>query len=368
MKIGLVCPYNIFRGGGVQEVVHAQYRHLSGRGHDVRIVTPMPREYTGKVPAHVITIGTSSDLKSPFHTTAQITSRIDNDEIDRMLDREQFDILHFHEPSVPLLSRQILTRSRTKHIATFHARLPDTMMSKTVERVITPYTRSVLKYIDCYTAVSDAGAEYVKTFNLKKPVHIIPNGIELSDFGRAAHSSKKPTILYIGRLEKRKGVQYLLRAVAEMQTRVDVGLVIAGDGPDMDKLQNQAVEYGVRDVEFLGYISDKDKYRLLGKATVFCSPARYGESFGIVLLEAMAAGVPVIAGDNDGYRTVMQDTGMLSLVDPQCTADFARRLEVFTRDNAVRALWKDWASGAIKQYDYSEIITQYEALYEQVLG
>lgn len=357
----------MFRGGGVQEVVLAQHRHLTRLGHDVRIITPLPKEYAGAVPSHILTVGSSSDLRSPFHTTAQITSRIDNDEIDEMLDRENFDLLHFHEPSIPLLSRQILSRSNAKHVATFHARLPDTVVSNTIVRVITPYTKSVLKYLDCLTAVSDAGAEYVRSFAPKKAVHIIPNGIERADFAKKHVDRKTPTVLYIGRLEKRKGVQYLLRAMGELQKNVETRLVIAGDGPDMDKLQNLAAEYELKNVEFLGYITEAQKYKLLSEATVFCSPARYGESFGIVLLEAMAAGVPVVAGDNDGYRTVLQGTGMLGLVDSQSTADFARRLEVFICDESVRSLWKAWAASAVKQYDYSQVVGEYEKLYRSLI-
>src|SRR5690606_16336645 len=107
--------------------------------------------------------GRARDVKSPFATVGQISVSINTKILDDVLEKEQFDILHFHEPWVPIVSRQILSRSQAKNVATFHAKLPETMMSKTIERVITPYTKSIIKYLDGYTAVSGAAAEYVTT-------------------------------------------------------------------------------------------------------------------------------------------------------------------------------------------------------------
>jgi phosphatidylinositol alpha-mannosyltransferase len=295
------------------------------------------------------------------------------DQVDELFEAEQFDVLHFHEPWVPLLSHQLLTRSRAKNIATFHAKLPDTVMSRTIEKVITPYTKSLLKYFSTMTAVSDAAASYVRSLT-DDEIEIVPNGIDLKKYKvqSTKYKAEQPatlysapcTILYVGRLEKRKGVKFLLKAVHELQkTNPDILVQIAGDGPDRQQLERYAKENKIN-TQFLGRVSEADKLLLLHTSRVFCSPARYGESFGIVLLEAMAVGLPVIAGDNPGYSAVMQGTGSLSLVDPSDTTEFARRLDLMLTNDEVRSLWQTWASTNVKQYDYPLVVDQYEKLYK----
>lgn len=367
MKIGLVCPYNLFKGGGVQECVIAMQAELAKRGHDVLIIAPQPKETPDAVPEFVRLLGRARDVKSPFHTTAQISVTVEPREVERLLDQERFDVLHFHEPWVPLLSRQILIRSKTKNVATFHAKLPDTVMSRTIERVITPYTKSILKYLDAYTAVSTAATEYVSELT-DAPIAIVPNGIDLRKYtsGDVIKPDRK-SVLYVGRLEKRKGVMYLLRAMVEVQKRIpDVCLDIVGDGPDRAKLEAMVKELGLQRVVFHGKVDDDEKIRMLHAATVFSSPARYGESFGIVLLEAMAAGTPIVAGDNPGYTGVMQETGLLSIVDPQDTRAFAARLELLLADEELARHWIDWAREYVRQFAYPRVVDQYEAIYERV--
>lgn len=367
MKIGLVCPYNLFKGGGVQECVFALQAELAHRGHDALIVTPQPREFPGKVPDFVRLLGRSTDMKSPFHTTAQISVNVDLRAVSTLLEVENFDLLHFHEPWVPMLSWQILQKSKAKNIATFHAKLPDTLMSKTIERVITPYTKSALKYLHNLTAVSEPAASYVRMLT-NKEVIIIPNGIDLKKYQASvpsAGSRQEKVILYIGRLERRKGLKHLLHAAQILQKENQaIKLLIAGDGPDRIKLEGLANVLAVN-AEFLGRIDEGTKIDLLRTADVFCAPASYGESFGIVLLEAMASQLPVVAGDNPGYQTVLKGTGRLSLIDPTDTKELARQLDLFMNDQSVRRIWRKWASDEIKQYSYHTIVDQYEKLYKK---
>ncbi|HEX8182251.1 MAG TPA: glycosyltransferase family 4 protein [Candidatus Saccharimonadales bacterium] len=370
MKIGLICPYNIARGGGVQEIVRAMQKELIHRGHDVKILTPEPRELADSHRTKdIIFVGSAADFKSPLHTTSQFSVTADMYGIEQMLEEQQFDILHFHEPWVPMLSRQILSRSTSVNIATFHAKLPETMMSRTVVRVVTPYTKAVLRNLDELTAVSEAAAEYVSTMT-DAPISIIPNGIDLSQFkaiSKISTPSKKTkkTLLYIGRLERRKGVNNLLEAYGHLSDRSpDVELIIAGDGPDREKLEATASELDLPNVKFLGYISEEEKIKLLATADLFCAPALYGESFGIVLLEAMASGLVTVAGNNPGYASVMQELGSISLVDPKNSDEFARRMHVLLYDDELRSLWKKWAKGYVKQFSYPKIVDQYVEVYE----
>lgn len=369
MKIGLICPYSIAKGGGVQECVLAIQAELQRRGHDAYIITPRPKDYDDDPSKKMIFVGSSTDFNSPVHTTIQVSAGI-NEAIDEMLAEHQFDILHFHEPWIPMLSAQILSRSKCVNVATFHAKLPETLMTRTMIKVVTPYTKSVLKYIDAYTAVSDAAAEYVCSLT-DEPVALIPNGIDLNRYkapARRTDNKKNKMIFYLGRLEQRKGVKHLLHAFKLLaEQNPSVSLVIAGDGPDRAKLEALAGDLNLKNVIFAGFVTDKEKVHYLRTADLYCSPALYGESFGIVLLEAMASGLVTVAGDNPGYASVMKGLGAISLVNPKHHAEFARRLNLLLQENDLRGLWRNWAADEIKQYDYATIVGQYEEVYKKAL-
>jgi phosphatidyl-myo-inositol alpha-mannosyltransferase len=370
MKIGLVCPYSINKHGGVLEVVLALKAGLKERGHTVKIITPKPRGSELGDDPDTIFIGTSTDFRSVAHTTSQVSSTVDSDHIDEILETEQFDILHFHEPWIPLLSRQLLQRSTSVNIATFHSKVPETLMTRTIIKVVTPYLKSVMKYLHELTAVSNSGAEYAAGLT-DQPITIIPNGIDLAKYQRAAKPKKSgdgKTILYIGRLERRKGVQYLLKAYGALaKTNQDVKLVVVGDGPEREKLELLAEDLRLPNVSFLGYVSEDLKLQLLAEADLFCSPAVFGESFGIVLLEAMATGTVCVVGNNSGYIDVLQELGAISIVNPHDTDEFARRLDVLLNQAALRALWQKWAKGYVQQFSYPHIVDRYEELYKEAL-
>lgn len=369
MKIGLVCPYSITKGGGVQECVLAMQAELSRRGHEVYIITPQPRDHETEAPRNVIFIGTSTDFNSPMHTTVQV-SAAENEKIDHVLAEYNFDILHFHEPWIPMISAQILSRSNAVNVATFHAKLPETMMTRTMIKMVTPYTKSVLRYIDAFTAVSDAAAEYVCSLT-DEQVALVPNGVDRATYKaplRRGEHKKHKTIFYVGRLEQRKGVKHLLHAYKQLtEMNENVSLVIAGDGPDRAKLEALAADMQLPNISFLGFISEKEKVHYLRTSDIYCSPALYGESFGIVLLEAMSTGTVIVAGDNPGYASVMKGLGAISLVNPKHHAEFARRLNLLLHENDLRKLWRDWAAEEIPQYDYASIVNLYEQVYKKAL-
>ncbi|HSW65761.1 MAG TPA: glycosyltransferase family 4 protein [Bacillota bacterium] len=369
MKIGIVCPYNVAKGGGVQEIVYAQQAELLRRGHKAPIITPRPQDHDQAPRDNMIFVGGATDFNSPAHTVVQLSASM-RETIDNLLEEEQFDILHFHEPWMPMLSWQMLSRSQTINVATFHAKLPETMMTRTMAKVITPYTKTVLKYIDSFTAVSDAAAEYVCSLT-DEPVAIIPNAVsEKFQLPKVIKDNRKQkNILYVGRLEGRKGVNYLLHAFKLVHDRhPDVSLIIAGDGPDRQKLEMLAADLDLDRITFLGHISDEDKIKLLHTSDLFCAPSLFGESFGVVLLEAMASGLVTVAGDNPGYESVMRGLGALSLINPKHSAEFARRLELLLYETDLRKLWRSWAAEEMPQYRYGRIVDQYEEVYEQALA
>lgn len=369
MKIGLVCPYDFFRHGAVQKLVALLDEELTRRGHDVRIITPRPRNYDGLAPARTIFVGRSTKWNTPINTTLEVGVSFELSGLEEMLEEENFDVIHVHEPEVPIIGAQIAARAAAPIVATFHATHPQNTVGKTIELFRVPYARSIFKNIAAMTAVSDTAARFVREWS-GHDVTLVPNYIDLATYRSSKKEKRDPNmILYVGRLEKRKGVKYLLQAFSELAARdKKVKLVIAGDGGERERLENWVENFEVPRVKFLGAVSEEKKISLLKQAGVFCSPAIYGESFGVVLLEAMAAGTPTVAGDNAGYACVMKDRGLLSLVNPHDTGDFARRLEIFLRDESIRKGWLDWADTYVEQFDSLPVIDQYERVYEAVVA
>jgi len=372
MKIGLVCPYNMALGGAVQEIVKESYDELTKRGHDVVIISPHPKQGD---PTHlaqkIIYIGRAGDPKSPLGTVGQV-STARRKEIDEILAREKFDIIHMHEPWVPLSNGQILKRVTCPVVATFHAKLPDSWIANAIKKVGRVYTAPPLKHIDVCVAVSESAAEHISAV-LRKPVQIIPNAVNLSAFTPATKwepiDPTKKTLLYVGRLEARKGVTYLLKAFKLLHEKYpDVQLIIGGNGPDRAALEKQAINEGTGDVLFMGYLEDAHKKELLQRADLFCAPAIYGESFGVILIEALASGQVPVAGNNPGYISVMKEMGAISLVDPHDPQVHAALLEKLLYDEDLRARYREWAREYVKQYDYPVITDQYESIYKRLVA
>jgi phosphatidylinositol alpha-mannosyltransferase len=370
MKIGLVCPYDMFQApGGVQEVVFQLQKHMRAKGHEALIITPRPAKHYSDAPEGIITVGKCRRLASPFSTSVDWGLDAYAAEIQEVLDREKFDILNFHEPWQPFISLQILSRSEAVNVGTFHAKLPDTIVSRSLLNLVVPHTTAVLKYIHVFTAVSEAAADYLKELT-DAPITIIPNGIDLQRFAKRpkVKRHKQKTILYLGRLEKRKGIKYLIQAFAVLKEKhPDVKLVLAGDGLERENLKKLVAEYQVPDVDFIGYVPEDKKVGLIANADLFCSPAIFGESFGIVLLEAMAIGTPIVCGNNPGYSGVMTGRGRLSLVTPENILDFSQRLELMLYDEEIRRLFIDWGHNHVKQFTFDKIADAYEQVYKKAL-
>jgi len=370
MKIGIVCPYDIIKGGGVQEIVKAQAEGLRRRGHEVTVITPRPSRYHGEPPdEHTIFVGRATDVRLPIRTTIQVSSN-GSEAADWLLESGRFDVLHFHEPWVPSLGTYMLPRSTALNVATFHAKLPQGMVIKAMSEVFRPLAKTILKHIDVFAAASKPGSEYVSAMT-DEPVAYVPVDIDLSKFRRPARlEDDRPakTILYVGRLEGRKGVKYLIRAFAELKLRhPDIRLDLLGAGPGQPALEGLVRGLGVADVQFLGFRGNDEKIERLRSADLFCVPSIYGEGFGKVLLEGMSTGVPIVAGDNPGYASVMTGLGALSLVNPRDIAEFARRLELFLYQPELRHMWRKWAEQEVQQYSTEHMLDKYEVLYRQGL-
>jgi len=371
MKIGIYLPYNIFKHGGVQEHVEAQAKILRSRGNIVHIITPRPRlRGNNEAPENVIFIGTSTRIKTPGATSADIASATDNEAIDEALDYG-YDIIHVHEPLVPIAGRQLLVRAKEKavRVGTFHAALPGNALGKTLITTYKQYARSVLPQVDVITAVSPAAIGFITDYiSDESDINYIPNGIISKNYKNTKSKRDRNMILFIGRLEKRKGARQLIKAFVKLKKiKPEVTLKIAGDGPLRKSLEQFVNLRKIPDIEFLGYIDNDLKIELLNTCGVYTSPALYGESFGIVLAEAMATGAPIVCHPNDGYKWVMKETGRLSLVDCNDPVEYANKLQLLLEDDSLRSTWQKWAAQYVKQFDYEKVVDQYEALYKEHL-
>lgn len=378
MKIGIVSPYYMHAFGGVQTLIKDLRRLLVAKGHEVIIIAPKARDngVLEKTPEGVVVLGNSVQInfKNPFHTTFPIAAS-NRQLIADFLNQEQFDVLNIHEPWMPLLPYQILRESICPVVGTTHARWPRSLFNKSLERVRTPYFRSVLNKVSRMTAVSEVAARNITFIDSRFPVQVIPNGIDLTEYKKsiqeAKNPKKEPYILYLNRLEKRKGPRLLLKAYLEYVQETmhqPLPLVIAGAGPQMYSLQSFVERYNLGDlVTFEGFVSNQRKMELFANAHLYVSPAPYGESFGIVLLEAMAADLPIVAGNNEGYRSVLKNRGAGSLVNPYKTQVFARFLDHFGNDEDLRQDWLTWAQAEVELYDYPLIADQYEACFLEAI-
>jgi phosphatidylinositol alpha-mannosyltransferase len=369
MKIGIVCPYNIFKPGGVQEHVQYQAAELRKRGHEVTIITPRPRGHEDEsTPEGVVFVGGSARIKTPSATSGDVSVTIDVDAVDAEL-AKGYDVIHVHEPAIPLLARQLLPRVSCLRVGTYHAALPGNALGRSLIRSYRAYFKSIMPYIDVITAVSPAAIGYIQNLVEPDAITYIPNGISLEKMRPPVGSTRnRKQIFFIGRLEKRKGALYTIKAFEILKKRdPELELCIAGDGPLRETLKAYVDKNDIQDVKFMGFLSEEEKFHYMSTCGVYTSPALYGESFGIVLAEAMAFGAPTVAHKNEGYEWVMQGTGRLSLVDEHDIEAYADRLQLMLEDDELRHAWQAWAKSYVKQFDYARVVDQYEALYKQNL-
>ncbi len=303
LRIGMVSPYSLTIPGGVQQQVLGLARSLRRLGHEVRVLGPCD----GPPPDPFVTpLGNSLPTAvngsvaplAPDVSAALRTIRALND--------EAFDVLHVHEPLVPGPSLTSLLVKLAPVVATFHS-AGESGAYKAFSRQL----KWAATKIDVRVAVSKDAVELAHRY-IGGDYEILFNGIELDACVREPRPAQENAIFFCGRHEPRKGLGVLLKAHAQLPS--DVRLWIASDGPETAELM---ALYGHDSrIEWLGRISDDEKFDRLARAAVFCAPSIRGESFGIVLLEAMAAGTPVVASDIDGYRNVATHGENALLVPP----------------------------------------------------
>jgi phosphatidylinositol alpha-mannosyltransferase len=365
LKIGIVSPYGYPHPGGVNEHVRHAYEAMRRMGHDVWIITSnygKEREDEGRV----IRLGTGYAFPANGSMGRVTLGWRFKQQARDLLAEHRFDILHFHEPFVPFLSPTVLDRSDTVNIATFHAFggfSPSYWVGKW-------FAGRLNDKLHGRIAVSGAARHFISRY-FPGDYRIIPNGVDLDRFADAEPFEELRdgtiNILFVGRFEERKGLIHLLRAYHRLRKRhVDARLLIIGSGPKQREYRRFIGLRQIRDVEFLGRVSDDAKARYFASADIFCAPATGQESFGIVLLEAMAAGVPIVASDIHGYKNVVQRGVQGLLVEPRNHRALAAALYRLSSDADLRHRMGEEGRAKAPEYSWDRVTEQIVDFYREI--
>ncbi len=312
MKIGLVSPYDWSYPGGVRDHVWQLANEFMKMGHDVRIMAPASGPKGKLNEKYIYKMGRTTPIPINGSIARILLDPSIAVRVRGVLQREHFDIIHVHEPLVPGLSQAVLRYSHTVTIGTFHASsYPSIYSTLNLAYASTyPFLRPLFRRLAGCIAVSTATLQFISRY-FPADYRVIPNGVNLEHFSPQVaplpqFMDGKQNILFVGRFEKRKGAKYLLRAIPNIREQFpETRFILVGEGRLRRGFQQFVERQGWPDVVFTGYVSDEDLPRYFGSADVFCSPATGAESMGIILLEAMASGTPVVASNISGYATVI---------------------------------------------------------------
>jgi phosphatidylinositol alpha-mannosyltransferase len=357
MKVGLVSPYDFASPGGVTDHVRHLARQLRRLGHEVRVFAPSSRADVDFDSAEFYRIGTP--ISVPVNdSVARITLSFHlADRVAAIIERERFDVLHFHEPLMPALPITMLRLSTAANVGTFHAFAKSNIGYFYGRPLLEPY----LAHLHRGIAVSEPAKAFVHRYFPEFPLEVIPNGIDTSLF-HPGHApirhlrDDKVNILFVGRLEKRKGLSYLLRGYEFMKPRVpNSRLIVVGDGPLRSSVESYISRHRVPDVVMAGYVPDSVLPRYYCSADIFCAPATGAESFGIVLLEALATGLPVVATEIDGYMSVLEPGRDSLTVNPKSWAELGAALVILARDGELRKRMGAYGIEKAQRYSWEEV-------------
>lgn len=369
MKVALISFHSFYQPGGVKRHVLGLAKEFRKREVEVKIIVPRRKreEYYGK---DVILLGTSfpipfsgaiSDLAINFNPLA----------IEETLKREKFDILHFHNFGFPSIL-QILaspSASKTLNILTFHANLEGSNFMKKFPIFLDLINKICQWKIDGIIGIAPFILKYFKGY--QGPKIVIPNGIDSEVFNPRVpklkkYSDDKINILFLGRIEERKGLIYLLQAYKILEKKlINLRLIIVGDGPLKEDLEKWVKINKLKNVIFEGKVPEEKASLYYRSCDIFCAPSIFGESFGLVLVEAMACGKPVVAFANEGYKEVLTGKGAQFLVKPRDYKTLAKKLEILIKNPKLREEMGQWGIKEAKKYSWSKIANRVFDFYNQ---
>jgi phosphatidylinositol alpha-mannosyltransferase len=366
VKIALVSPYDYPYPGGVTNHVRHLYREFTTLGHEVRIMAPSSNRNLERDEVDVYRIGNVRRVPANGSIARITLSFRLARRVREVLVSEAFDVVHAHEPLMPSLPPTVLKYSDALNVGTFHA-YRGSYYGYFYGR---PVLRRVFTKLDARIAVSRAAKRFVRQYFMA-PYRIIPNGVEVARFNPdlvqplPQFDDGRPNILFVGRPEKRKGFGYLLRAYPHIKSAFpQARFLVVGAGNWEESPYRAYIErHHMRDIVIIGRVSDEDLPRYHRTAQVFCSPAVSGESFGIVLLEAMASGLPIVASNIEGYAQVLTDGAEGVLVPPRDEHAVAGAVCRLLQDPSLRQTMGEHGRVTALQYSWERVAEQVLDLY-----
>ncbi|MFH1002840.1 MAG: glycosyltransferase family 4 protein [Chloroflexota bacterium] len=372
MKIALVSPYDFAFPGGVVNHISSLEHYLTLMGQEVKVIAPASKAVLD-FGERFIPVGKPRPVPASGSICRVTISPWLSSRIRAVLAAEKFDIVHLHEPLMPMLCTTVLRLSSAANVGTFHAfhGTPGYNFGRPLSTVL---LKRWFRRLDGKIAVSRSAAEFARQY-FPGYYNIIPNGVDLGHFNPevspiAEFDDGKINLLFVGRLEKRKGLNYLLKAYQEVKAvRPDSRLIVVGPGTRLRrKYQKQVKQHCLQDVFFTGYVSYDQLPRYYQTADIYCSPATDCESFGIVLLEAMAMGKPVVASGIDGYAEVVDDGVNGLLVPPRDSHSLAQALLSLMGDAARRQQMGARGLQKARNYAWELVARRVLDYYQRVLG